>query len=132
MATPSGQQEQRKVEPQIHIGRATRSLGSVLCEGHLVPQKRLEVAQNIQRMLRGVDMNYQLGEILLMFKLLTPDQLLAASLVSYGLITTAQISALGRIRQELHAIGLEYDLENLLILFRILTSQQLREVRASW
>jgi len=38
-------------------------------------------------------MNYQLGEILLMFKLLTPDQLLAASLVSYGLITAAQISA---------------------------------------
>ena len=117
---------------QIHSGRATRSLGSVLLEGHLVPQNRLEVAQNIQRMLRGVDMNYQLGEILLMFKLLTPDQLLAASLVSYGLITTAQISALGRIRQELHAIGLEYDLENLLILFRILTSEQLREVRSNW
>ena len=117
---------------QVHTGRATRSLGSVLLEGHLVPQNRLEVAQNIQRMLRGVDMNYQLGEILLMFKLLTPDQLLAASLVSYGLITTAQISALGRIRQELHAIGLEYDLENLLILFRILTSEQLREVRSNW
>lgn len=117
---------------QVHTGRATRSLGSVLLEGHLVPQNRLEVAQNIQRMLRGVDMNYQLGEILLMFKLLTPDQLLAASLVSYGLITTTQISALGRIRQELHAIGLEYDLENLLILFRILTSEQLREVRSNW
>src|SRR5207253_1182973 len=81
-------------------GRATRSLGSVLLEGHLVPQHRLEVAQHIQHMLRGVDMNYQLGEILLMFKLLTPDQLLAASLVSYGLISTMQISALGRIRQE--------------------------------
>ncbi len=113
-------------------GRATRSLGSVLLEGHLVPQHRLEVAQHIQRMLRGVDMNYQLGEILLMFKLLTPDQLLAASLVSYGLLSTAQISALGRIRQELHSIGLEYDLESLLVLFRILTPEQLREVRASW
>jgi hypothetical protein len=113
-------------------GRATRSLGSVLLEGHLVPQHRLEVAQRIQRMLHGVDMNYQLGEILLMFKLLTPDQLLAASLVSYGLISTAQISALGRIRQELHSIGLEYDLESLLVLFRILTPEQLREVRASW
>lgn len=113
-------------------GRATRSLGSVLLEGHLVPQQRLEVAQQIQRMLRGVDMNYQLGEILLMFKLLTPDQLLAASLVSYGLISTAQISALGRIRQELYGIGLEYDLESLLVVFRILTPEQLREVRASW
>jgi len=119
-------------QQQVLNGRATRSLGSVLLEGHLVPQNRLEVAHNIQRMLRGVDMDYQLGEILLMFKLLTPDQLLAASLVSYGLITTTQISALGRIRQELHAIGLEYDLENLLILFRILTSEQLREVRSNW
>jgi hypothetical protein len=113
-------------------GRATRSLGSVLLEGNLVPQHRLEVAQRIQRMLRGVDMNYQLGEILLMFKLLTPDQLLAASLVSYGLISSAQISSLGRIRQELHVIGLEYDLESLLVLFRVLSPEQLREVRASW
>ncbi|MEO7021961.1 MAG: hypothetical protein ABI234_17540 [Ktedonobacteraceae bacterium] len=113
-------------------GRATRSLGSVLLEGHLVPEERLQVAQHVQRMMRGVDLNYQLGEILLMFKLLTPDQLLAASLVSYGMISTIQISALGRIRQELHAIGLEYDLESLVILFRILTPEQLREVRASW
>jgi hypothetical protein len=118
-------------QPTVLNGRATRSLGSVLLAGHLVPENRLEVAQQIQRMLSGVDMNYQLGEILLMFKLLTPDQLLAASLVSYGLITTQQISALGRIRQELHAIGLEYDLENLLILFRILTPEQIREAKSS-
>src|SRR5712691_8167964 len=120
--------------PQTPVlsGRATRSLGNVLLEGHLVPQHRLEVAQNIQRMLRGVDLNYQLGEILLMFKLLTPDQLLAASLVSYGLISAAQIGGLGRVRQELHLMGLEYDLESLLVLFRILTPDQLREVRASW
>lgn len=121
-------------QPQTPVlnGRATRSLGSVLLEGHLVPQERLQVAQHVQRMLRGVDLNYQLGEILLMFKLLTPDQLLAASLVSYGMISTIQISALGRIRQELHAMGLEYDLESLLVLFRILSPEQLREVRASW
>ncbi|GAC1424582.1 MAG: hypothetical protein NVS4B1_33550 [Ktedonobacteraceae bacterium] len=119
-------------QTQAVSGRTMRTLGSVLLEGHLVPQSRLEVAQNIQRMLRGVDLNYQLGEILLMFKLLTPDQLLAASLVSYGMISTQQISALGRIRQELHALGLEYDLESLLILFRMLTPEQLREVRTSW
>jgi hypothetical protein len=122
----------QQIQAQVLNGRATRSLGSVLLEGHLVPESRLEVAQNVQRMLRGVDLNYQLGEILLMFKLLTPDQLLAASLVSYGMITTTQISALGRIRQELHSIGLEYDLENLVIMFRILTPEQLREVRANW
>ncbi len=122
------------VSPQTPVlnGRATRSLANVLLEGHLVQENRLEVAQSIQRMLRGVEMNYQLGEILLMFKLLTPDQLLAASLVSYGLIAAPQISALGRIRQELHALGLEYDLESLLVLFRMLTPEQLREVRASW
>lgn len=113
-------------------GRATRSLANVLLEGHLVAENRLGVAQDIQRMLRGVDMNYQLGEILLMFKLLTPDQLLAASLVSYGLISGMQISALGRIRQELYGLGLEYDLESLLVLFRMMTPDQLREVRASW
>ncbi len=118
--------------PPALNGRATRSLGSVLLEGHLVPEERLQVAQHVQRMMRGVDLNYQLGEILLMFKLLTPDQLLAASLVSYGMISTVQISALGRIRQDLHAIGLEYDLESLVILFRILTPEQMREVRASW
>ncbi len=133
ISSPSPQQSsQSSVQASVLTGRATRSLESVLLEGHLVPQDRLEVAENIQRMLRGVDMNYQLGEILLMFKLLTPDQLLAASLVSYGLLTTTQIRALGRIRQELHSIGLEYDLENLLILFRILSPEQLREVRASW
>ncbi len=119
-------------QSQAVSGRTVRTLGSVLLEGHLVPQSRLEVAQNIQRMLRGVDLNYQLGEILLMFKLLTPDQLLAASLVSYGMISTQQISALGRIRQELHAVGLEYDLESLLILFRMITPEQLREARMSW
>ena len=117
---------------QAVSGRTMRTLGSVLLEGHLVPQSRLEVAQNIQRMLSGVDLSYQLGEILLMFKLLTPDQLLAASLVSYGMISTQQISALGRIRQELHSVGLEYDLESLLILFRMITPEQLREVRTSW
>ncbi len=126
---PPVTQQQQQIQPQVLTGRATRSLGSVLLSGHLVPQNRLEVAQNIQRMLRGVDLNYQLGEILLMFKLLTPDQLLAASLVSYGLITTTQISSLGRIRQELHSIGLEYDLESLIILFRILTPEQLREAK---
>jgi hypothetical protein len=130
--SPLPQQPSQRQQPQGVSGRAVRSLGSVLLEGHLVPQSRLEVAQNIQRLLRGVDLSYQLGEILLMFKLLTPDQLLAASLVSYGLITTQQIAALGRIRQELHAIGLEYDLESLLILFRLLTPEQLREVRSSW
>ena len=40
-----------QAQPPVLTGRATRSLGSVLLEGNLVPQHRLEVAQNIQRML---------------------------------------------------------------------------------
>jgi hypothetical protein len=131
-ALPTPETPPASLQASVLSGRATRSLANVLLDGHLVPKDRLEVAQSIQRMLRGVDMNYQLGEILLMFKLLTPDQLLAASLVSYGLISATQISALGRIRQELHSMGLEYDLENLLVLFRMLAPEQLREVRASW
>lgn len=132
LPTPATSTSPASQQTPVLNGRATRSLANVLLEGHLVAENRLEVAQSIQRMLRGVDMNYQLGEILLMFKLLTPDQLLAASLVSYGLISAPQISALGRIRQELHSLGLEYDLESLLVLFRMLTPDQLREVRASW
>src|SRR5258708_37844056 len=96
-------------QPQALNARATRTLGNVLLEGHLVPESRLEVAQGIQRMLSGVDMNYRLGEILLMFKLLTPDQLVAARLVSDGVIATTEISALGRMRPDPHVIGLDYD-----------------------
>jgi hypothetical protein len=109
-----------------------RSLGTVLVEGQLVSQQRLEVAMGIQRLLRGVDIDYRLGEVLLLFKFLTPDQLLAALLVSRGLVSPAQVAAMGRIKQELHAIGMEYDLENLLILFRLLSSEQLREIRAEF
>ena len=129
---PPTQAQSQAAQAQVLNGRAMRTLGSVLLSGHLVPEDRLDVAQNIQRMLRGVDLNYQLGEILLMFKLLTPDQLMAASLVSYGMVSTQQISALGRVRQELHSVGLDYDLENLLILFRILTPEQIREAKTAW
>jgi hypothetical protein len=129
---PPTQGQSQAAQAQVLNGRAMRTLGSVLLAGHLVPEDRLDVAQNIQRMLRGVDLNYQLGEILLMFKLLTPDQLMAASLVSYGMVSTQQISALGRVRQELHSVGLDYDLENLLILFRILTPEQIREAKSAW
>jgi len=109
-----------------------RPLSNVLVEGQLVSQERLEVALGIQRLLRGVDIDYRLGELLLLFRFLTQDQLLAALLVSRGLVSPAQVAAMGRIKQELHAIGMEYDLENLLILFRLLSSEQLREVRAEF
>lgn len=127
---PSASQQNQMLAPVVAPGRAERSLTSVLVEGQLVSQQRLEAALGIQRLLRGVDIDYRLGEVLLLFKFLTHDQLLAALLVSRGLVTPAQVAAIGRIKQELRALGMEYDLENLLILFRLLSSEQLREVRA--
>ncbi len=125
---PAASQNQM-LAPIVAPGQIERSLGNVLVEGQLVSQQRLEVALGIQRLLRGVDIDYRLGEVLLAFKFLTRDQLLAALLVSRGLVSPGQVASIGRIKQELHAIGMEYDLENLLILFRMLSSEQLREIR---
>jgi|GEM_PF-4876097 hypothetical protein len=111
-------------------GRATRALGAVLVEGQLLSPQRLEAVQQIQRLLHSVDVDYSLSQLLLIFRLITPDQLLAAQVVSRGLVTTAQIAALAHIKQDLHSIGMEYDLENLLILFRLVTPDQIREVRS--
>jgi hypothetical protein len=126
---PAASQNQM-LAPIAATGQIERSLGNVLVEGQLVSQQRLEVALGIQRLLRGVDIDYRLGEVLLTFKFLTRDQLLAALLVSRGLVSPGQVASIGRIKQELHAIGMEYDLENLLILFRMLSSEQLREIRS--
>ena len=131
----SGQSSTRQNQMLTPMPSATsieRSLGTVLVDGQLVSQQRLEVAMGIQRLLRGADIDYRLGELLLLFKFLTPDQLLAALLVSRGLVSPAQVAAMGRIKQELHAIGMQYDLENLLILFRLLSSEQLREIRSEF
>jgi hypothetical protein len=122
--------QHQMLAPVAVPGQVERSLSNVLVEGQLISPQRLEVALGIQRLLRGADIDYRLGELLLMFKFLTPDQLLAALLVSRGMVTPAQVAAMGRIKQELHNIGMEYDLENLLILFRLLGSEQLREIRS--
>ncbi len=124
--------QNQTLSPVVAPGHVERSLSTVLVEGQLVSQQKLEVAVGIQRLLRGVDIDYRLGEVLLLFKFLTSDQLLAALLVSRGLVAPAQVAAMGRIKQELHAIGMEYDLENLLVLFRLLSSEQLREIRSEF
>ncbi len=126
------QNQNQMLAPVVSNGQVERSLSNVLVEGQLVSPQRLEVAMGIQRLLRGVDLDYRLGEVLLTFKFLTHDQLLAAVLVSRGLVSPAQVASIGRIKQELHAIGMEYDLENLLILFRMLSSEQLREIRSEF
>jgi hypothetical protein len=77
-----------------------------------------------------VDMDFRLGELALLFKFLSPDQLLAALLVSRGLVSPQQIAALGRIKQELGGSGMGYDLETLLLMFHILPAEELRALRS--
>jgi hypothetical protein len=107
-----------------------KALGNVLVEGALLTPSRLDVLKGIQQMLGSVDMHFKLGELALLFKFLSPDQLLAALLVSRGLVSPQQIAGLGRVKQELAASGMDYDLEMLLVMFHIMQPEQLRQLRA--
>jgi hypothetical protein len=109
--------------------QSERALGSVLVEGALLTPKKLEVLKGIQHMLSSVEMDFKLGELALLFKFLSPDQLLAALLVSRGVVTPQQIAGLGRIKQELSVSGMDYDLETLLIMFHVLPAEELRRLR---
>lgn len=117
--------------PAVHRASPTETaLGNVLVEGALLSSQKLEALKGIQQMLSSVDMNFKLGELALLFKFLSPDQLLAALLVSRGLVSPGQIAGLGRVKQELGATGMDYDLEALLVMFHILPADQLRQLRA--
>ncbi len=105
------------------------SLGSVLVEGALLTPGKLETLRGIQAMLTSVNQPRKLGELAVMFKFLSPDQLLAALLVSRGLVSPQQIASLGRLKQELAATGKENDLETLLVRFNMLPADQLRNLR---
>ena len=107
-----------------------RALSNVLVEGALLSEQRLDALKGIQQMLASVDMDFKLGELALLFKFLSPDQLLAALLVSRGLVSPQQIAGLGRVKQELSGSGMDYDLETLLTMFHILPVEQLRSLRA--
>ncbi len=124
MATPNRLLVVRDENP------AERALGNVLVEGSLLTPNRLEVLKGIQQMLASVDMSFKLGELALLFKFLSPDQLLAALLVSRGLVSPQQIAGLGRVKQELAGSGMDYDLETLLGMFHILPPEQLHQLRA--
>jgi hypothetical protein len=105
------------------------SLGSVLVEGSLLTPNKLETLRGIQAMLASVNMPRKLGELAVMFKFLSPDQLLAALLVSRGLVSPQQIASLGRVKQELAATGMENDLETLLVRFNMIPADQLHHLR---
>ena len=106
-----------------------RALSTVLVEGAMLTDQKLEALRGIQQMLTGVGMQFKLGELALLFKFLSPDQLLAALLVSRGLVSPQQISSLGRIKQELAATGKDEDLATLLLKFQVLPAEQLRTLQ---
>ncbi|MDE3229038.1 MAG: hypothetical protein KGO05_04085, partial [Chloroflexota bacterium] len=98
------------------------ALGSVLIEGSLLTHDKLETLRGIKEMLAGVNQPRKLGELAIMFKFLSADQLLAALLVSRGLLTTQQISTLGRQKQEMAARGVNHDLATLLVTQNLLSA----------
>lgn len=106
------------------------ALSSVLLEGALLTESKLDILKGVQQMLSETGKRYKLGELALLFRFLSPDQLLAALLVSRGLVSPQQIAGLGRVKQELAASGMDHDLESLLIMFNILPEEQLRHLRA--
>jgi hypothetical protein len=108
---------------------AEESLGSVLVEGSLLSEQKLEALRGVQHMLSNVNIDFKLGELALLFKFLSPDQLLAALLVSRGLVTPAQIANLGRTKQDLAGSGMEYTLADLLVMFDILPQEQVLQMR---
>lgn len=117
--------------PAIRPSSATeQALGTVLVEGALLTEQKLEALRGVQQMLAGVNMQFKLGELALLFKFLSPDQLLAALLVSRGLVSPQQIAALGRVKQELGTSGMDHDLGTLLLMFHILPPDQLQSLRA--
>ena len=107
-----------------------RALSTVLVEGAMLTAQKLEALRGIQEMLGGVGMQFKLGELALLFKFLSPDQLLAALLVSRGLVSPQQIASLGRIKQELAATGKDEDLATLLLKFQVLPADQLRALQS--
>ena len=119
---------------QLPVVRAStpteQTLGSVLVEGALLSEKKLETLQGVQQMLSGVNMNFKLGELALLFKFLSPDQLLAALLVSRGLVSPQRIASLGRAKQDLANSGMDFNLADLLIRFQILPEEQLRRIQS--
>jgi hypothetical protein len=123
---PDTAQSKGKVRPPL--SPQDESLGSVLVEGALLSEQKLEALQEMQQMLSHVHMDYKLGELALLFKFLSPDQLLAALLVSRGLVTPQQIANLGRTKQDLASSGMDYNLADLLTMFHVLPEEQVRQI----
>jgi hypothetical protein len=124
--SPESAASKAKVRPPL--SPQEESLGSVLVEGALLSEEKLEALQDMQHMLANANMDYKLGELALLFKFLSPDQLLAALLVSRGLVSPQQIANLGRTKQDLANSGMDYNLADLLTMFHVLPEEQVRQI----
>jgi hypothetical protein len=113
-----------------HDGRSERALSTILADGAVMAPQRLDALRSIQQTLSAIGMDFSLGDLAMLFKFLTPDQLLAALLVSRGIVNAEEIASLGRIKQELLATGKDYDLETLLVMFDVLPADEVRALRA--
>lgn len=110
--------------------RTERALSTILMDSAVMAPKRLDALRAVQQTLAAVGMDFSLGDLALLFKFLTPDQLLAALLVSRGIVTAEEIASLGRIKQELLATGKDYDLETLLVMFNVLPPDEVKALKA--
>jgi hypothetical protein len=107
-----------------------KALSDVLVEGALLSRQTLDMLKGVRKMLRAQNMQVNVGELAMMFKFLTPDQLLAALLVSRELVSPQQVAALGRKKQELAEQGQDIDLERMLEMYHIVPREHLDEIRA--
>jgi hypothetical protein len=114
----------------VPLSANEKALSDVLVEGALLSRQTLDMLKGVRKMLRAQNMQANIGELAMMFKFLTPDQLLAALLVSRELVSPQQIAALGRKRQELADGGQDVPLEKLLEMYHIVPREQLDEIRA--
>ncbi len=131
-STAAAETGRQSTPPYPSARKATpteESLGSVLVEGALLSEQKLEALRGVQSMLSNVEIDFKLGELALLFKVLSPDQLLAALLVSRGLVTPQQIASLGHTKQDLASTGMDYTLADLLVMFDILPEEQVRRIR---
>jgi hypothetical protein len=87
--SPESAPSKAKIRPPL--SPQEESLGAVLVEGALLSEDKLEALLDMQQMLANANMDYKLGELALLFKFLSPDQLLAALLVSRGLVSPQPI-----------------------------------------
>lgn len=110
--------------------RTERALSTILMDGAIMAPQRLDALRSVQETLGAVGMTFSLGELALLFKFLTPDQLFAALLVSRGVVTAEEIASLGRIKQELLATGKDYDLATLLVMFNVLPAEEVAALQA--